>query len=396
MNADDIPPLMTPKKLANGKLAWYWSPPTRDRKAGCPLTPVALGTTFAEASTRATELNEALEEWRQGKAPGAIPANEGTFDWLCTIYKKDRRYRSLQPATRQGYDIALHRFASYVLKNGQRMGPQRLQSILPEVADAVYDKLVEQGLTRQAALCMDICRLAWSVGQRKKPLIVPALNPFENMDIDRSSVETRPATSDELDAFCAKAIEMGWPQMAFAARACWDLLQRPVDVFGRLSWAHWRPAERPDSVFVVHHKNRSDDWAILEETDQESGETVLFYPELEDLAALLERKGTLMITRPRLRGRQKAAAVHDPMPKRFYEKLARQIADAAGLPKHVSMRAFRHGGLTEVGDAGLPDTYAQALSRHRQRSSLDRYIHRTNVQQLAATRLRVAHRRGES
>jgi hypothetical protein len=52
--------------------------------------------------------------------------------------------------------------------------------------------------------------------------------------------------------------------------------------------------------------------------------------------------------------------------------------------------------LTELGDAGLLDTMAQALSRHKQRTTLDRYIHRTGDQQKAASRLRLAHREREA
>jgi len=52
------------------------------------------------------------------------------------------------------------------------------------------------------------------------------------------------------------------------------------------------------------------------------------------------------------------------------------------------MEAFRHGGMTELGDGELPDTMAQALSRHKQCQTLDRYIHRTGVQKVNAARMR--------
>jgi hypothetical protein len=66
---------------------------------------------------------------------------------------------------------------------------------------------------------------------------------------------------------------------------------------------------------------------------------------------------------------------------------------AAGLPDHVTLETFRHGGLTECGTAGLSDTLAQALSRHRQRGTLDRYIHNDDDQMKKASHLRLAHRR---
>ena len=103
-----------------------------------------------------------------------------------------------------------------------------------------------------------------------------------------------------------------------------------------------------------------------------------------------------MLMRPRKRGRQTDIKVWDPFPKRFREQLTARIAKAAGLPAGIGMRNFRHGGLTELGDAGLPDTWAQALSRHKQRTTLDTYIHRTTAQKQAGTLMRIEHRRSKS
>lgn len=399
LNPDDIPELMRSKSLKSGGVAWYWSPPTRDLKAGCPIKPEPLGKNFEKACRRAEQLNEALVEWREGNHDGALPARHGTFDWLCELYRSDRRYRRLAQSSKKQVEIALYRFGSYVLKNGTRLGSVQLENIDPPLVDAIYDKLQGKGIRRQAAMCIDSCRKAWDVALRKRPRDIPALNPFAGVDIDRTSEETIPATYSELTRFCDQAIKMGWPQMAFAARVCWDLLQRPIDVFDRLSVAHWRPPERPDHVLVLHNKNRPgevrEEWSPLRDIDPSTGDTVFFYPELEEYAGMLEIKGTLMLMRPRLRGNQKVAKVWDPFPTRFREKLARKIADAAELPAHVGMAAFRHGGLTEAGNAGLPDSYIQALSRHKQRATLDRYVHRTTEQKLAATKMRVAHRRGE-
>lgn len=101
LNADDIPELMRPKKLKSGTIAWYWSPPTRDLSAGCPLKPEPLGQSFEKACYRAEQLNGALIEWRQGQSDGAIPARHGTFDWLCALYRTDRRYRRLADGSKK-------------------------------------------------------------------------------------------------------------------------------------------------------------------------------------------------------------------------------------------------------------------------------------------------------
>jgi len=400
MNAEDLPPFVTWKTLASGKVAYYWAPQTRDRNAGCPLPATPLGTDLAAAIQRGRELSQALFNWREGREPGAMPANHGSFDWLCGIYRANRAYTRLAAHTRKTYDKAMARFADYKLKNGRRLGSYPAGSITPQTVDRVYDRWYQDGLRRDAALAVDVCRRAWKIARRCQPDAVPDLNPFAGVDVDRTTTETTPATYAQLDAFCEQADAMGHPGMAFAAMACWELLQRPIDVFGRLAWSHWRPPERPGQALILHNKNRRgewiNEWTPLEDTDPDTGETEIFYPRLERYASQLACHGPLMLMRPRVRGRQKPGAIYDPYPRRYREKLFRKIADAAGLPAQIGMASFRHGGLTELGDAALPDTLAKALSRHKQRTTLDRYIHRTDHQKLAGTRLRLQHRKSKT
>jgi hypothetical protein len=209
------------------------------------------------------------------------------------------------------------------------------------------------------------------------------------MGLDWSSDETIPATYDQLLTFEAKAVELGYPEVAFAARAAWDLLQRPTEVRERFAWSHYRPPDHPESIFVGFTKTNAPIWKPLSDAEGP------FYPELERLLALIPRRATLVCVHEVIHGNQKRTGIFKPYHGRLFSERARRIADAAGLPKHITLAAFRHGGLTELGDAGLPDTMAQALSRHRQRTTLDRYIHRTDAQMIAASRLRLAHRRSE-
>ncbi|RYD85743.1 MAG: hypothetical protein EOP84_01465 [Verrucomicrobiaceae bacterium] len=236
---------------------------------------------------------------------------------------------------------------------------------------------------------MSICRRAWNVAHRAKPKHFPRDNPFEKMGLDLSSGETIPATYAQLLAFEEKAIELGYPDIAFAARAAWDLLQRPSEVRERFAWSHYRPPDHPNSIFVGFTKTKNPIWKPLGDQD------VPFYAELECLLALVPRRAPLVCVHETLRGNQRTG-VFKPYQVRLFSERSRQIANAAGLPSHITLAAFRHGGLTELGDAGLPDTMAQALSRHRQRSTLDRYIHRTDAQLVTASRLRLAYRRGEA
>lgn len=397
-NVGDKPRYVLCKQLAGGKLAWFWNPPSKFRKRECPLKAAPLGSDLVEAFAKAKTLNDALDQWRLGE--GSEPQiREGTLDWIFEVYRGDRKYRALSRASKAEYERGLARFGKFELKKSRGLlGKQSARAITPSVVDAIYDRLVASGLTRQAELAVTVCGIAWRIARRKKPDLIPELNPFEGVDRQkRERQETEPATYEELISFCEVAVDLGYPELAFAARACFDLLIRPTDVFTRLTWADWRPSERPDQVYGHSGKNRNSQWVLLEAHDSETGELAIFYPELERYASQLElrgRKGALMVLRPKIRGRQTITdcTVWAPYSKEMSAKKVREIRVAAGLPEHITMASFRHGGLTELGDGGLPDTYAQALSRHRQRSTLDHYIHRTNAQQLAATKLRLAHR----
>lgn len=394
----DKPANVRQKPLRTGETAWFWEVPSKDRKAGCKLENCALGTDTAKAWQKGAELNKALAAFRQGRDPEFLPASIGTFDWLCEQYRQHHRYKALNPKSREQVEIAMARLGKFPVPGAEPLGKWPLELIDTEVVDIVYDTLRSSGLTRQANYAIDTARTMWKRIGRKQKRLVPALNPFEGLEMGYKKKETTPATWDELLAFVDAAEEMGWPQMAFAALVCWELLQRPENVFNDLLWSHWRPAERPDQVWVEHGKNDASDWAYLEDTDPETGDLTIFYPELDRLARVIadvtRPHGPMMVTRPVVRGNQKPenAKAWGPMPDRFRQKLTREIAKAAGLGPHVTMTAFRHGGVTELADGELPDTLMQALSRHKQRQTLDHYVHRTGVQKLKAARLRLAHR----
>jgi len=54
------------------------------------------------------------------------------------------------------------------------------------------------------------------------------------------------------------------------------------------------------------------------------------------------------------------------------------------LPDDLTLAACRHGGMTELGDAGLPEQQVIALSDHRTPDAARGYVKRTEVQREAA------------
>jgi hypothetical protein len=70
----------------------------------------------------------------------------------------------------------------------------------------------------------------------------------------------------------------------------------------------------------------------------------------------------------------------------------KEIIRAAGLRDELSFTSFRHGGLTETGDAELTDREILAQSRHTTVKVLPRYVKRTTRQIATGTKKRRASR----
>src|SRR5262245_48850608 len=68
----------------------------------------------------------------------------------------------------------------------------------------------------------------------------------------------------------------------------------------------------------------------------------------------------------------------------------RSILRAAGIDPAITFTSFRHGGLTELGDADLTDAQIRAVSRHKSPRVLTRYVKRTEKQIVEATKKRRA------
>lgn len=200
---------------------------------------------------------------------------------------------------------------------------------------------------------MKSCRRAWNVVARRNSSKVPHVNPFAATCLGSSERETPTATFAELEAFQAKAIELGLPSLATAALIGWESLQREIDIFATFEVRHYRPKERPSAARVMHEKTGEENWIPLFD---ESG--VPFFPVL--MAELDAIKGTriagLMLRRD--------WGKHDPWPTfpkedevdlTHMSRKVKEVIRAAGLRDELTFTSFRHGGFTEAGDAELTD-----------------------------------------
>ena len=93
------------KKLASGKVAFFYNVPTKWRRLNCPVQNEPLGTDYAQMKVRADTLNGQFDEWdqaRKGKpvTGGTMTPKYGSVDWLFREYKISRAYWTRSPNAR--------------------------------------------------------------------------------------------------------------------------------------------------------------------------------------------------------------------------------------------------------------------------------------------------------
>ena len=401
------PRYMVEKPLRTAGTAYYWSPPCRDLKKGCPVHSEALGRDYGPACARAGLLNDHLDAWRTGL--GGIKsldlsARFGTVDWWVRRFQTTDAFSSLSARSRGDYREALERLADTRTDAGRRVGDAEVGSLSPAAVDAIYAKLRAGGAVRQANYPIDVARRAWKVVARAYPaqFMVPdptnprgriALNPFVGVERVHGSGTTEPAMRSEAYALAAALLDLGHPCLAAVPLIAFEWLQRPESVLaGAISWTDYRPAARPSHVRIEHWKTRKMIWQPLDDPDVVGGER-RFFPELEDALAGMPRLGVPIVLLEPKRGPM-SLETGKRTPRLYSLEYARHLVQearaAAKLPAHVTFAACRHGGMTELGDAELTEQQIMALSAHATPSAARVYVKRNEAQRIAAARTRRA------
>jgi hypothetical protein len=376
---------MIAKKLKSGLVVYYWNLRNEDIRRGFTLHREALGSDYGAAIARANQLNAHLDSFRNGQGTERtldVSPKFGSIDWWLEKYLQSTAFEHLSDRTKPTYSRQLRRLTELSTKDGRRLGDLPVKGINARAVDKIYERLrggPSGQKFRSANHTMDIARTAWRIVQRTYPDQFVEMNPFIGLTRLSNTTSIQAATREEAYALSAALQSLGHPHLAIVPLVCFEWHQRPENVLaGHLSWADYRPSDRPNHVRIVHHKTGEEVWHPLSENGQP------FYPELETRLAELERKAVPIVVTPGNRG-----SAH-PYSFSYANRIVRKAARANGLPEHVTMEACRHGGLTELGDAELTEQEEMSLSGHRSPRALRRYIKKTDNQRLSATRKRRA------
>lgn len=358
------PRYVRPRKLASGETAYFWElpswarPPAEKFGKTCPVRSTALGSDVPTMFQKADTLNAHLDDWRLGTTGKPDP---GTVKALFVWYRTLDRFKDASFMTRRDYDRAMKNVENLQLKT-KKMGEMLAAQITAVHADKAYKLAVEAHGKRGGAYTMQLCRRVWNEAMRHEKTCPVRLtcekNPFAGMNIKMVAEKgNRATTRAEYDAFRAKAREMGHQDMATAAAIAFELVRRVSDVFGYIKepgdeekgffWADYKPG-----IEMAMRQGKTGISQVIPLVG-EDGESL--YPELEAELARNWRPG------------QAGHIVLNAAGARFNEfeaiRLFKKIRDAAGLPKEMTLTGFRHGGATELGDAGIVDI--RPISGHK-------------------------------
>ena len=405
MATTKLPRYVRPVRLKNGDTAYYWelpawARPTVDAKTkrkiacvrngvGCPVRSENLGTDLAKAIDRAAVQNDALDGWRLGSGPKVTP---GSVTWLFDWYQGQERFTSKSAKTRKDYKQIMDRLREEPMKVGT-LGQRKASAVNAAAADKLYGRWKKNHGTRQATYAMQVCRLVWNWALRHHDITGVTFNPFSKMALASTAAEgNRPTTRAEYDLYRETARALGYQSMATAAALSFELCQRVWDVFGfededgvKKRGFVW--ADYIEGVSIAYSQSKTGKPMDIPLSEMIDGELIRLFPVLEDELARTERKA-LVIVVDDVTG---LPLTYDQMNKRH-----RKICAEAGLPKAMTFTGFRHGGSTELGDAGVADL--RPITGHLQLNTTAIYnkISKEKAREAASRRLEYVRRLSES
>lgn len=385
-------------------MGFYWIPPHRDRarakEAGSsfPFSLVSLGADLSdgEVARAAGPLNAALDEWRADGAAAqtgvVLPRHYGTVEWLIQAYLRSRDFsENVSDRTRPVYRNVFNQICALPTKapSTPRFGGLPTRSITPRAADKIYDAMRADGKLRRGEMAIKLMRRAWDVVGRIHPDVMPKpiANPWRGVTLQRRSSTPKPAvTRDVVYLFAEEAIRQGRPEAAAAAVVCFEWLQRPENMIRHFTWANYDPPSHRGWLKVLHHKTGVEGWHPL--VDPESGERL--YPEAEAILAQVPRRALLVCVDTN--GEPYATQAFAKLVARIRARAIKTDGERMSGLAGFTLDACRHGGMTELEEAGLTEGEGMALSAHKQAKIYHNYAKRTQARALGASRKRRAFR----
>ena len=323
---------------------------------------------------------------------GPVP---GTVDELVHTYKTDETsvYQNCSVDTKAENSDLMDKACNHVLRGGSFKG-MRMGSVpvpMLQTTDArrlmiEYEKVettevdpktgetvvkVEKR-SRTAEKVFGALRAAFNGAKGIYPF-APEHNPFDKQRFATRMKEVRYATTfEDLIETLIAADTVGLSNLATMAFVAYDLEMRVLSIPSKLRVEHYKPADRPHQMLIVHWKTKRQKWIDLYDEDGAP-----LYPAIEKRLDACKGARTSGILIPMDGTTDQAWSDSDrKLPSSFYP-VFRNLMRLVGLPEECKFTSFRHGGITGTAEAGCSENEMMILSGHATAATVQLYVKRS-------------------
>ena len=372
-----LPKYTRAKKTKKG-LSFFWERPTWAKNKIinnrlCPVFSTALGMSLADAITKANIQNEIFQAWLKNIDDNQVV--RGSVRWICAQYKKHTSYKNLADRSKKDYSGLIDKLCLF-MPSKLEFGNFLAEQVAPKHVDKLYDLLIKRYGNRQATYAMQVARRVWSINIRLGNV---EKNPFSGMGLKSTAKEeTRAWTRNEYETFVATAKKMGYQSVAIAARLAFELCAREGDCIGSFLWSNYIPRTE-----ISYKQNKTGVEIIIPLSDSGG----LLFPELEEELGNTIISGPLIVMRDKPDKKRRTIL---PYQQAWFIHIVQKIRDKAKLPFELKFMGLRHGGATELTNAGASEREIIAVTGHKSPKMLVHYAKKTQKQRMNAARKRRA------
>jgi len=333
---------------------------------------VPLGKDEAKAIEAANTINAKMDQHRGGM-PVLAKEQHGTLPWLLQIYKQSVDYKSLRDRTKEVRESDLRRILAW----SASLGDPPMRSITVRDTEALWSGIIEEG-KRPRTVHMHPERPMYDRAEK----IIYRCSQLSNyaLDLDEDVVERNVFrrltkrmpkspprkqrwTSEQIEALCAKAIELGYASVALAVIIGVNTALRPGDLL-RVTWPQYDPTIGKNGIITVTPSKTRDKTGVtvtIPVTDQLKVALDDTRRQLSEgkVVALGAADGPI-VAREAVHVCQRSVA-GKAWKVQTFDEWFRWIAREAGIPDDMQFRDLRRTAATQLSEAGCTPSEIAAI-----------------------------------
>lgn len=348
----------------------YWVCPQKDIRAGYPIKSIPLNRAWSreQIEERCRKLWSDLEDWRKGQNQ---KPTKHTIRWLIDRYQTDEfsPYRNLRPETQRSYAEFSRVIEAGIGERLLGYRQDRTPLINGEDARRWYKAWSRDGATpsRGKHLITHLRLLLSYAAEIGVPAAGEIRTTLSAMRFPVTQPRDVAPSRTQVMAIVEKAKELGWYSVAITTLAQYELIERRTHIW------QWRWDQITPDWRIAYFQNKKG--LVRREFNLTT---------VQPLLSLLQRTPKETRDGPVIL----CETTGKPWQKRYYTRVFREIARAAGVPDSIWSMDMRAGGATEadatpgVTDRMLQDAGGWKTASMRDRYRRDKVRHAENVVQL--------------